>query len=130
MDGVHALTDITGFGVAAHSLELARGANSTVLIDFAQVPMIDGVREMASRGMVTGASGRNWAGYGSDVDLPAGFADAETRVDDHPQTSGGLLVSCTRDSVDAVLGCFAGQGFAGAAVNGSIQAGAPGLTIR
>ena len=130
MDGVHALTDITGFGLAGHSLELARGSNNTVVIDYAKVPLIDGVREMASQGMVTGASGRNWAGYGAEIDLPTGFADADLALLTDPQTSGGLLVSCAPDTVDAVLSCFRTQGFAHAAVVGSIQAGPPRLTIR
>ncbi len=130
MDGVHALTDITGFGLAGHSLELARGANSRVVIDYAKVPLIEGVREMASQGMVTGASGRNWAGYGAEVELPAGFSDADLALLTDPQTSGGLLVSCSPGSIDEVLSCFAAQGFASAAVIGSIQAGTPGLTIR
>src|SRR5258705_364759 len=72
MDGVHALTDVTGFGLAGHALELARGAKATVAIDWAHVPLLPEVRELAERGMVTGASGRNWAAYRLDVHLPEG----------------------------------------------------------
>jgi selenide,water dikinase len=74
LDGVHALTDVTGFGLAGHALEIARGANCTVHIDWAKVPLLAGVRELAGQGMVTGASGRNWAAYGAEVTLPGGFA--------------------------------------------------------
>ena len=65
LPGVHALTDVTGFGLAGHALELARGANASVAIDWAQGAAAAGVRELAAQGMVTGASGRNWAGYGA-----------------------------------------------------------------
>src|SRR3954467_6443686 len=73
MDGVHALTDVTGFGLAGHALELARGAGLAVAIDWGRVPILRGVTELAEAGHVTGASGRNWAGYGVDVALPEGF---------------------------------------------------------
>nr|HMS80373.1 selenide, water dikinase SelD [Burkholderiaceae bacterium] len=75
LPGVHALTDITGFGLAGHTLELARGARLTARIDWAKVPLIAGVRALAEQGFVTGASGRNWAGYGRDVRLGAGLGD-------------------------------------------------------
>src|SRR3954464_13724419 len=131
LPGVHALTDVTGFGLAGHALELARGAKLSVAIDWARVPVLEGVRGLAQAGFVTGASGRNWAGYGADVALPAGFADAEKALLTDPQTSGGLLVSCTRESVDEVLEVFRRHGFGHAAVIGEARSGgsAP-LTIR
>ncbi len=84
LPGVHALTDVTGFGLAGHGLEIARGARATVTIDWARVPLLPGVRELAARGMVTGASGRNWAGYGAEVVLPDGFAAADKALADRP----------------------------------------------
>ena len=129
--GVHALTDVTGFGLAGHALELARGANLSVAIEWARVPVLEGVRELARAGFVTGASGRNWAGYGSDIALPKGFADADQALLTDPQTSGGLLVSCTPDSVDQVLAVFRQHGFGQAAVIGEARpASAARLTIR
>ena len=92
LDGVHALTDVTGFGLGGHALELARGANAQVTIDWANVPLVDGVHTMAAQGFVTGASGRNWESYGSEIHLPAGFAAADQALLTDPQTSGGLLV--------------------------------------
>jgi selenide,water dikinase len=77
--GVHALTDVTGFGLAGHALELARGADLSIEIEWNKVPVLAGVRELAERGFVTGASGRNWAGYGADVALPAALGDAIAR---------------------------------------------------
>lgn len=123
LDGVHALTDVTGFGLAGHALELARGANCTVQLDWARVPLLDGVRELALQGMVTGASGRNWAGYGHDIGLPAGFAEVDQTLLSDPQTSGGLLVSCAPAAVDAVLAIFKQHGFDDAAEIGEITAG-------
>ena len=120
LDGVHALTDVTGFGLAGHGLELARGAGCTVELDWCAVPLLPGVRELATRGFVTGASGRNWAGYGQDVALPAGFAAEDRALLTDPQTSGGLLVSCAPSAVDAVLATFARHGFDAAAVVGRV----------
>ncbi|KNZ32396.1 MAG: segregation protein A [Methylibium sp. NZG] len=130
LPGVHALTDITGFGLAGHSLELARGAKCTVQIDWAKVPMLNGVREMAAQGMVTGASGRNWDGYGRDVSVPDSFAAADRALLTDPQTSGGLLVACAPDAVDEVLAIFRRDGFAQAAVIGSVIEGPGRLVVR
>jgi selenide, water dikinase len=129
IDGVHALTDVTGFGLAGHALELARGAKCTVRIDWPAVPLLGGVRALAAQGFVTGASGRNWAGYGHDVDVPASLAAEDRALLTDPQTSGGLLVSCTPAAVDAVLASFHRHGFEAAAVVGRIEAGAPRLVV-
>jgi selenide,water dikinase len=129
MTGVHALTDVTGFGLAGHALELARGAQLGVRIDWHAVPLLGGVRELAAQGMVTGASGRNWAGYGADVTLPEGFAAADKALLTDPQTSGGLLVSCAREAAAEVLALFGRHGFDAAAVIGEVTAGAGRLTV-
>lgn len=123
LPGVHALTDVTGFGLAGHALELARGAACTVEIDWPSVPLLSGVRELALQGMVTGASGRNWAAYGNDVELPADFARVDQDLLSDPQTSGGLLVSCAPGAVDAVLAVFRRHGFLAATEIGQIAAG-------
>jgi selenide,water dikinase len=132
LDGVHALTDVTGFGLAGHALELARGAKLALDLDWKQVPVLEGVRELARAGMVTGASGRNWAGYGAEVAVPQGFDDAELALLTDPQTSGGLLVSCSPETVDQVLAIFRRHGFGQAAVIGQARAASAGarLTIR
>ncbi len=130
LPGVHALTDITGFGLAGHSLELARGAKCTVQIDWAKVPMLNGVREMAAQGMVTGASGRNWAGYGHDVSVPDGFGAVDRALLTDPQTSGGLLVACAPEAADEVLAIFRRDGFAQAAVIGRVDEGPGRLVVR
>ncbi len=132
LPGVHAITDVTGFGLAGHALEMARGAACSVELDWQSVPVLDGVRQLAAQGFVTGASGRNWAGYGAEVELPPGFAAEDQALLSDPQTSGGLLVSCAPSELDAVLGIFARHGFAHAAVVGRIgdRSAQPRLRVR
>jgi selenide,water dikinase len=130
LPGVHALTDVTGFGLAGHALEMARGSACTVALDWRQVPLLAGVRELAARGMVTGASERNWAGYGQQIRLPQGFAAPDQALLTDPQTSGGLLVACHPDTVDAVLDTFKRHGFEDAAVMGRVQAGPAELWVQ
>jgi selenide,water dikinase len=128
--GVHALTDVTGFGIAGHALEMARGAGCELELDWAAVPLLAGVRELAAQGHVTGASGRNWAGYGADVVLPAGFAAEDRALLTDPQTSGGLLVACDAAALDEVLATFRRHGFEQAAVVGRMgAAGSPRLRV-
>ncbi|HYN59762.1 MAG TPA: selenide, water dikinase SelD [Rubrivivax sp.] len=122
LPGVHAITDVTGFGLGGHALEMARGARCDVRLDWAAVPLLPGVRALAAQGTVTGASGRNWAGYGHDIVLPASFAAPDQALLTDPQTSGGLLVSCAPEALDAVLAVFNHHGFAQAAVVGAISA--------
>ncbi|WP_295978298.1 selenide, water dikinase SelD [uncultured Variovorax sp.] len=129
LDGVHALTDVTGFGLAGHALELARGAKLRAVVEWSKVPLLDNVVVMAAEGMVTGASGRNWAGYGADVKLVPGLHATTQNLLSDPQTSGGLLVSCAPEAVDAVLKIFSDDGFARAAVIGRVEAGEPSLHV-
>ncbi|MES2786402.1 MAG: selenide, water dikinase SelD [Pseudomonadota bacterium] len=129
LEGVHALTDITGFGLAGHALELARGANLEVRIDWTKVPLLAGARELAAQGFVTGASGRNWAGYGDQIALPQGFSSTDQALLTDPQTSGGLLVSCSPQAVDKVLATFARHGFAQAAVVGEMASQTQGARV-
>jgi len=129
IDGVHAITDVTGFGLAGHALEMARGSSCTVHIDWNKVPLLSGVRELAAQGMVTGASGRNWSGYGQDVQLPPGFMPQDQALLSDPQTSGGLLVACSPDSVEQVLSTFVAHGFDRASVIGSIVSGPAQLQV-
>ena len=129
LDGVHAITDVTGFGLAGHALEMARGAGLRAEIDWRGVPLIEGAEALAREGFITGASGRNWAGYGADVRLDAALPSVARDLATDPQTSGGLLVSCRPDTVDAVLACFREGGFPEAAVVGRMVAGPPELAI-
>ena len=129
MAGVHALTDVTGFGLLGHLLELARGAKLTAHLDMANIPLLPGVEQLAHDGFFTGASGRNWDAYGKEVELAAGITPAQQALLTDPQTSGGLLVACDAASVDEVLALFAKDGFAHAAVIGKMNAGAAKVTV-
>ena len=129
LPGVHAITDVTGFGLAGHALEMARGAHLRARIDWPAVPLIGEVDALARAGFVTGASGRNWAGYGGDVRLDAALPATARDLLCDPQTSGGLLVACSPDSVDPVLDCFRSGGFGEAAVIGHMTADAVGLDV-
>jgi selenide,water dikinase len=128
--GVHALTDVTGFGLLGHLLELARGAKLTARLDLERIPLLPGVAQLAHEGFFTGASGRNWDAYGLDVDLGAAITDTQRVLLTDPQTSGGLLVSCDPGSVDEVLALFAREGFGHAAVIGRMEAGAPRVKVN
>jgi selenide, water dikinase len=121
LEGVHALTDVTGFGLAGHALEIARGAGCRLQIDWCRVPMLPGVRDLAERGFVTGASARNWDGYGSRVQLPQGFGAVDRALLTDPQTSGGLLVSCTPQALGRVMDIFRRHGFDDASECGAVQ---------
>jgi len=130
LDGVHALTDVTGFGLAGHALEIARGSGCAVEIDWHSVPLLEGVPSLVGDGFVTGASGRNWAAYGAEVALAGSLPSQAQALLSDPQTSGGLLVSCAPAAVDAVLAVFARHGFDAAAVIGRVTASGEGPKLR
>ncbi|RJG16336.1 selenide, water dikinase SelD [Massilia cavernae] len=130
MAGVNAMTDVTGFGLLGHLLELARGAGLSAQLDMAKIPLLPGVEQLAKDGYFTGASGRNWDAYGKDVTLAEGVAPHQQALLTDPQTSGGLLVSVDAACVDEVLALFAREGFAHAAVIGRMEAGAPRINVR
>src|SRR5918999_2130900 len=129
MPGVHALTDVTGFGLAGHLLEILRGSKLSGELDFDAVPVIAEALDWAKQGVATGASDRNWKGYGHEVALPEGFPEWKRKLLCDPQTSGGLLVSCSADSVERVLREFRSSGFDEARVVGRVMSGAPRLSI-
>jgi selenide,water dikinase len=130
LDGVHALTDVTGFGLLGHLLEICRGSGLAARLTMADIPLLDGVQALADAGFVTGASARNWAAYGHEVELAAGLSPAQKNLLSDPQTSGGLLVSCAADSVEQVLALFKAGGFMNAAVIGDIVTGVPSVHVR
>src|SRR5687767_1804634 len=123
LPGVHALTDVTGFGLAGHLLEILRGSKLAGEVQFDALPVIPEALDWVKQGIATGASERNWKGYGHELDLPAGFPEWKRKLLSDPQTSGGLLVSCSQDSVPDVLKTFAAKGFGEAKVIGKVAAG-------
>jgi selenide,water dikinase len=129
LDGVHALTDVTGFGLAGHLLEICRGSRLGATLRFADLPLIAEAVAFVQEGISTGASTRNWNGYGADVALPAGAPDWQQKLLTDPQTSGGLLVACAPEAAPAVLAELHGDGFAEARAIGRLEAGAPRLRV-
>jgi selenide,water dikinase len=130
MDAVHALTDVTGFGLLGHLLEICRGSDVGATLDFARVPLHPGVLALAREGLVTGASKRNWAGYGAEVACDD-VDDAGRALLTDPQTSGGLLVACAPDAEQEVLRTFRAEGFEHAAVIGRVEpSGTPRVRVR
>jgi selenide,water dikinase len=117
--GVHALTDVTGFGLLGHLHEICKASGTGATIEFARVPLHPQVLELAREGHVTGASARNWAGYGERV-ARGSLGDAELALLTDPQTSGGLLLACAPEDADKVLAVFAREGFDRAAVIGHV----------
>lgn len=127
--GVHALTDVTGFGLLGHAREMALGAKLSARITMSTVPFLPDVEALAAQGFITGASGRNWAGYGKDVKLSEGISAVQQALLCDPQTSGGLLVACEAGAVDTVMAVFRRHGFEQAAVVGQMVEGAAGVEV-
>jgi selenide,water dikinase len=122
MDAVHALTDVTGFGLLGHLNEICLGSGLAARVSMRAVPLLPGVEALVRKGFVTGASGRNWAGYGRHIVLDGVTPDQQALLTD-PQTSGGLLVACAPSAAEAVLSAFRAEGFEHAAVIGELAAG-------
>jgi selenide,water dikinase len=123
LEAVHALTDVTGFGLLGHLLEIAKGSTLSAKVRWSDVPLLPSVLDFAAEGIVTGASGRNWGGYSDRVQLDASLGEAQKAVLTDPQTSGGLLVACAPEACDEVLRIFREEGFGDAAVIGECVAG-------
>jgi selenide,water dikinase len=130
LPGVHAMTDVTGFGLAGHLLEICKGSRLDAQVALGKLPLIEEAAAFAKDGVVTGASARNWAAYGADVVWPDGGPAWMQALASDPQTSGGLLVSCSPDAVRSVLAEFAHQGFADAAAIGRLAAPCDATTIK
>ena len=130
MAGVHALTDVTGFGLLGHLLEICRGSGLTAELDYARLPILPLANELAQKGFITGASDRNWLAYGEHVAIPDSMADWQRKLLADPQTSGGLLVACSSAVADQVLALFHESGFAATAVIGTMRSGESKVVVR
>ncbi len=130
MSGVHALTDVTGFGLLGHLLEICRGSGLTAEVDYARLPILPMVNQLAQQGFITGASDRNWLSYGEHVSLPNGMPDWQCKLLADPQTSGGLLVACAPEVAGEVIELFRRCGFAAAAQIGHLKTGERQVVIR
>ena len=133
MEGVHAMTDVTGFGLAGHLLEICRGSRLNAEIRFADLPLIAEAVTHVQAGVATGASGRNWKGYSHEIQPPESMPEWQQKMLTDPQTSGGLLVSCAPEQKDKVLAIFRESGFEEATVVGTLVpevAGTPRLKVK
>ena len=129
LKAVHAMTDVTGFGLLGHLLEVCRASGLAAQVRLADIPMLAGARALCEAGVRTGASARNWTSYGEAVDLPV---DGPAWVRDmlcDPQTSGGLLVAVSPEGADEALDLVRAAGFASAALIGELAAGGPGVQV-
>ena len=129
MDAVHAMTDVTGFGLLGHLLGICRGSQLTAEVTFDQLPLLNGARQLAQQGFVTGASKRNWQSYGYEVELTPSLAEWQHNLLTDPQTSGGLLIACSVDAAQDIVQRLHGEGFAHAAKIGRLRAGAARIHV-
>jgi selenide,water dikinase len=130
MPGVHAMTDVTGFGLLGHGLEMARGAQATLALEMKALPLLPDAARLAQAGYKTGASKRNWDSYGSDVLLPPECADWQRDLLTDPQTSGGLLVACASDQAEDTARGIVADGYPFARIIGGVVAGPPKIRIE
>ena len=120
---VHAITDVTGFGLLGHGLEMARGSGLTLEITLEDLPFLKQAEQLAQAGCITGASHRNWASYGEGVELPVGLADWSRALLTDPQTSGGLLVACDARRAEEILVGITKAGYPSARIIGKAVEG-------
>lgn len=126
---VHAMTDVTGFGLLGHGLEIARNSRLKLVFRASDLPLLSEAATLAQEGHITGASSRNWASYAGDVELPSDFPEWQRHILTDPQTSGGLLVSCARDRADTLVGNAVAAGYPATCVVGYAEAGIPGIHV-
>lgn len=127
---VHAITDVTGFGLIGHALEMARGSGCALVIRDHDVPVFAQAASLAEQGFVTGASRRNWASYGDAVRLPRGMPEWRRHLLTDPQTSGGLLIACESGSAGALVETIVASGYPSARVIGCVEHGRPAAVIE
>ena len=126
---VHAITDVTGFGLLGHGLEMARGSGLILTIRFSDIPLLSRAKQLAESGNVTGASKRNWSSYSAEIALPPALADWQRDLLTDPQTSGGLLISCAPEAAERIFARILAAGHPAARIIGRAEAGKPGIHI-
>jgi selenide, water dikinase len=126
---VHGVTDVTGFGLLGHALEMARGSGLALTIRLGEVPLLTQAASLAGQGFVTGASQRNWASYGDEVELPADCPEWQRMLLTDPQTSGGLLIACAAEAADGLVARIRDAGFPLTRRIGSAAQGTPGIQV-
>lgn len=128
-EDVHAMTDVTGFGLLGHALEMARASRLTLDIAYARVPFLTKAESLVNAGYKTGASARNWASYGGEVTLPPDIPDWKKSLLTDPQTSGGLLIACASERAETLRTQIESDGYPSARIIGSASEGSPQVQI-
>jgi len=126
---VHAITDVTGFGLLGHALEMARGSGVSIDVAFDRVPFLSSAEALAEAGFATGASARNWASYGNEVVLPATLPRMGRVLLTDPQTSGGLLIGCADEHAEDIRSTIEEAGYPSARIIGSVRTGEPRINV-
>lgn len=126
---VHAITDVTGFGLLGHALGMARGSNVALTLRFGDLPFLSAAADLSQQGFVTGASARNWASYADSISLPRDFPDWRRDLLTDPQTSGGLLIACEPDRAAEITSMIVDHGYPQARIIGRADTGGPSITI-
>lgn len=126
---VHAMTDVTGFGLFGHAMEMARGSNVNIVLEAASVPLLPEAADLVRQGFVTGASTRNWASYGDGVRLCPDFPEWQRKLFTDPQTSGGLLIACDATHAEAIVQRIVEDGYPFARIIGHAEQGLPTVTV-
>ena len=127
---IHAMTDVTGFGLIGHGLEMARASGAQLVVRAPAVPLLAEAEALAKLGCVTGASHRNWASYGAEAELGGDIAEWQRHVLTDPQTSGGLLLACAPGAAEALAASLRAEGYPRTAIIGHVEAGKAGLRVE
>ena len=130
ISGVHAVTDVTGFGIIGHLMEICSGSGLSANLDLDKLPILPSASDYAQKGYSTGAGNRNWDSFGDNITLPKNLKDWQKNILTDPQTSGGLLLSCSQDQADTILSLFHKHKYQHAAIIGEISRGSPSIDVR
>jgi selenide,water dikinase len=128
-DGVHAMTDVTGFGLLGHLMEVCQGSGLAARLRLCNVPLIGAAQRFAQEGYNTGAGTRNREAFGADIDMPRDLEEWRRNLLYDPQTSGGLLVAVAPDEAERVLCLFLEQGYGAASIMGTMEDGTPKIAV-
>ena len=126
---IHGCTDITGFGIGGHLLEVALGSSSKVLLKYSDLPLYPGVLDMYRKGESTGSNQGNRGMIQEYLEIQASLSNIEEEVLYDPQTSGGLLLSVPDTHAEALLTALSAAGVQSAVCVGEIVEGAPGIVV-
>ena len=129
MEAVHAMTDVTGFGLLGHLLGICRGSQLTAEVVFDKLPLLDSARQLAQQGFVTGASKRNWQSYSHEVELASHLVEWQHNMLTDPQTSGGLLIVCSEEVGQDIVQRLRNEDFTHATIIGQLRAGATRVDV-